>query len=83
MGNAFVSGFKLDEQQVNVGGSEGKSIKEVAADLGLDMSGRVWIVNGKRLSDTEVREARIKTGDKVKTGAKSDQGVGNGATVAH
>lgn len=74
MGKAFVSGFRMDAQQIDVGGSEGKSIKEVCSDLGLDMSGRVWIVNGRRLSDEQVASARVRDGDKVQTGAKSDQG---------
>jgi len=75
MGKAHVTGYRMDPQVIEVGGTEGKSIKQVAADLGVDMSGRVWILNGDRLSESEVHSARVKDGDKLRTGAKSDQGM--------
>ena len=74
-GRATVSGFRLKEQTVEISGAEGLSIKEVASQLGVDMGGRVWIVNGKRLSDTEVGSARVKDKDVVQTGSKSSQGA--------
>lgn len=73
-GTAKVTGFRIPDQTVEIGNAEGLTIKEVAAQMGLDMDGRVWIVNGRRLSGDEVNNTRIKADDNVHTGSKSSQG---------
>lgn len=74
MGVVKVTGFRMADQDVLVEGTEGKTIKEVAAAIGLDMSGRLWIVNGKRVAESEAAETKVHGGDTIRTAAKNDQG---------
>lgn len=77
MGNVKVTGFRMDDKEVTVEGTEGKTIKEVAKEIGLDMSGRLWIVNGNRIAESEAADTRVHGGDTVRTAAKNDQGSTN------
>ena len=77
MGTIKVTGFRMNDQEILVEGTEGKTIKEVAATLGLNMEGRVWIGNGDRIPEDEAAGTVVNGGDTVSTAAKNDQGRSN------
>ena len=75
MGKAFVRRFRMGPVEIEVEGGEGKSLLEVATDLGMSHDGSAWSLNGTRLSAEEVKTARVRPGDTLKHAPKGDQGV--------
>jgi sulfur carrier protein ThiS len=71
---AFVKSFQVGNVHVDVGGTEGKPIGQVADELGIRREGTTWILNGERLPQATAEETRIKSGDELRAQPKTDNG---------
>lgn len=75
MPKACVKRFRMGDVEIDVDATEGKTLQQVATDLGMKFDGSAWWINGTRVSAASAATAVIHAGDQVKHAPKGDQGV--------
>jgi len=72
--SAYVKSLRLGERAIDVGGTEGKTLKEVAAEIGLNIKGNTWLVNGSVIAPSRTSDTLIRDGDRVEVAKSNDSG---------
>lgn len=73
MSQATVRAFRFGETTVEVDNTEGKTVRQIAEEVGFTVEGNAIILNGKRLDPQTAAEATVRSGDDLRV-AKAAQG---------